>query len=129
MWIYQGHRIALYFTGCKHAGENLAEVLKQRAAGLPPLIQMCDALLRNEPKLVDPMEILPANGNAHGRRNFVKVTPNFPGPCRFLLETFLEVYGDAAVTRQRGLSAEERWAFHQEHSKPVMEKLHAWPKD
>jgi hypothetical protein len=24
----------LYFTGRKHAGENLADVLKQRAAGL-----------------------------------------------------------------------------------------------
>jgi transposase len=27
VWIVQGRRIALYFTGCKHAGENLAEVL------------------------------------------------------------------------------------------------------
>ena len=30
-----GWNIALYFTGAKHAGENLAEVLKQRATGLP----------------------------------------------------------------------------------------------
>ena len=28
VWIVQERRIALYFTGCKHAGENLAEVLK-----------------------------------------------------------------------------------------------------
>ena len=27
VWICQERRIALYFTGCKHAGENLAEVL------------------------------------------------------------------------------------------------------
>ena len=46
-----GLRIALYFTGCKHAGENLADVLKQRAAGLDAPIQMCDALSRNLPKL------------------------------------------------------------------------------
>jgi hypothetical protein len=26
-----------YFTGCKHAGENLAEVLKRRSGDLPPL--------------------------------------------------------------------------------------------
>ena len=45
-------RIALYFTGCKHAGENLAEVLKQRPPGLSPPIQMCDALSRNVPKLI-----------------------------------------------------------------------------
>src|SRR5713101_3262678 len=39
VWIYQERRIALFFTGCKHAGENLAEVLKQRSPDLPPAIQ------------------------------------------------------------------------------------------
>jgi transposase len=33
--------IALFFSGWKHAGENLADVLKRRAPGLGPLIQMC----------------------------------------------------------------------------------------
>jgi transposase len=36
-----GWNIALYFSGSKHAGENLADVLKQRPSGLAPLIQMC----------------------------------------------------------------------------------------
>jgi len=36
-----GHRIALFFTGRQHAGENLAAVLAQRAAELAPPIQMC----------------------------------------------------------------------------------------
>ena len=44
-----GRRAALFFSGRRHAGENLAEVLKHRAAGLPPPIQMCDALSRNLP--------------------------------------------------------------------------------
>src|SRR5262249_41456029 len=39
-----GQRVALFFSGRRHAGENLAEVLKLRAAELPPPIQMCDAL-------------------------------------------------------------------------------------
>jgi hypothetical protein len=56
----------------------------------------------------------------------VKVTVNFPEPCRFVLETLREVYGYDAVTREQGMSAEERLVFHQEHSKPVMEKLHTW---
>jgi transposase len=123
VWIFHERRIALFFTGCKHAGENLAEVLKQRSPGLPPPIQMCDALSRNVPK---PLATLVANCNAHGRRNFVKVTPNFPEPCRFVLETLGEVYGYDEVAREQGLSPEERLAFHQEHSKPVMDKLHAW---
>ncbi len=33
--------------------------------------------------------------------------------------------GDAEA-REQGMSAEQRLAFHQEHSKPVMDKLHAW---
>jgi hypothetical protein len=37
----QGRKIALYFTGGRHAGENLAEVLKKRSAELPSPIQMC----------------------------------------------------------------------------------------
>ena len=61
----QGRRIALYFTGAKHAGENLAEVLRQRASELGPAIQMCDALSRNVPKLAAGVEILLANCLAH----------------------------------------------------------------
>jgi hypothetical protein len=49
--IWREWRIALYFTGWKHAGENLADVLKQRAAERDAPIQMCDALSRNTPKL------------------------------------------------------------------------------
>jgi len=45
----EGHKIALFFSGRQHAGENLRDVLTQRAAGLPPPIQMCDALTRNLP--------------------------------------------------------------------------------
>jgi transposase len=39
-------RIALFFSGREHAGENLAKVLKERAAELGPAIQMSDALSR-----------------------------------------------------------------------------------
>ena len=41
----EGQRIALFFSGRKHAGENLKDVLIQRAADLAPPIQMCDAHL------------------------------------------------------------------------------------
>jgi len=44
----ESHPVALYFTGWRHAGENLAAVLQRRAADLAPPIQMCDALSRNQ---------------------------------------------------------------------------------
>jgi len=117
--------IALFFTGWKHAGENLAEVLKRRARELPPLIQMSDALSRNTPK-VEGIELLQANCLAHGRRQVVEVINHFPEECRYVLETLREVFRHDALARERGLSAEERLRFHQEHSKPLMEALHDW---
>ena len=106
VWISRGHRIALFFTGCKHAGENLADVLRQRSPDLPRAIQMCDALSRNEPNVPEPLIPLLGNCNAHSRRHFVKVTANFPEECRFVLETLREIYGYDAQARKRGLSAE-----------------------
>lgn len=57
--------MALFFTGPHHAGENLTDLLRQRATELPPPIQMCDALSRNLPK---EFEVVLANCLAHARR-------------------------------------------------------------
>ena len=118
-----GWKIALYFSGWKHAGENLADVLKQRAPGLAPPIQMCDALSRNSPKLI---ETLLANCLAHGRRQFTEVADSFPDECRYVLESLGAVYGFDAEAKDRGLTAKERLEFHQTHSVPVMEDLRRW---
>jgi len=122
----QGQRIVMFFTGRKHAGENFARVLAERAQGLSPPIQMCDALSRNFPKLPEKLEIIVGHCNAHARRRFVQVTPNFPQECRFVLETLREVYRYDAEAEELGLSPEGRLRFHQEHSRPVMDALHAW---
>ena len=118
-----GRKIALFFTGRQHAGENLADVLKQRAAELPVPIQMSDALSRNAPKSI---HVLVAYCIAHGRRQFVKITPNFPEPCRYVLEALGEVYQQDRLACERGLSPIERLHFHQQHSRPVMDALHGW---
>jgi hypothetical protein len=122
----QGQRIALYFTGRQHAGENLRDVLQHRVAELARPIQMCDALSRNAPKLSDGAEILLANCLAHGRRQFVEVAANFPEPCRYVLETLGSVYKYDAQARAAQLSPQERLVFHQHHSQPVMKTLHEW---
>ena len=122
----EGRRIALFFTGRKHAGENFARVLAERAQKLPPPIQMSDALSRNVPKLPRKLEILWGNCNAHARRRFVQVTPNFPAECRLVLESLREVYRYDAEAERQGLSPQARLRYHQEHSQPVMDALHAW---
>jgi transposase len=118
-----GRKIALFFTGRKHAGENLATVLALRAQELGPPIQMCDALSRNLPKN---FQAVVANCIAHGRRKFVEVAAKFPEECRYVLETLGEVYRHDAFCRELGMSAEERLGYHQAHSGPRMKELEQW---
>ena len=118
-----GYRVALFFSGHRHAGENLAQVLKHRAEELPPPIQMCDALSRNLP---GELQTIVANCLAQARRRFVDVYDRFTEPCRHLLEALAVVYRNDAQARERRLSPEVRLRFHQEASGPTMEALHAW---
>jgi len=120
-----GHRIALFLTGRKHAGENLAAVLAQRAAELGAPIQMCDGLSRNVPA---PFETILANCLAHARRKYVDVVDHFPDECRHVLETLGEVYRTDAKACAQGLSPEERLRLHQAESGPRMEDLEQWMK-
>ena len=123
----QGQRVALFFTGRQHAGENLADVLRNRAEGLPPVVQMSDALACNGLKgLGEGVNILVANCLAHGRRQFVDVAGSFPEECRFVLETLGTVYLNDAVARREGMTKQERLLFHQQRSAPLMEGLKNW---
>jgi transposase len=119
----EGRRIALFFSGRRHAGENLADVLARRAEDLAAPIQMCDALSRNLP---GELKTIVANCLSHGRRRFVEVMEHFPEPCRHVLEALKTVYHNDALARERHLSPEARLAFHQAESGPILEKLHGW---
>ena len=116
-------KAALFFTGRKHAGENLEDLLKKRNGGLQVPIQMCDALSRNAPK---EFQALMANCLAHGRRQFVDIAENFPEECIHVLEELKKVYQNEARVREQQMTAEERLHFHQTESGPVMESLFEW---
>lgn len=122
----QNHRVALYFTGWRHAGENLAQVLEHRAAGLEPPIQMCDALSRN---MSLEFETILAHCLSHGRREFVSVAQNFPEECRHVLQSLGKVYHEDAQAKELKLGPDQRLVHHQTHSQPVMESLQTWMRD
>jgi hypothetical protein len=122
----EGHLIALFYTGRKHAGENLAELLKKRASELGPPIQMCDALSRNIPVA---LETILANCMVHARRNFVEVVESFPEQVKYVLETLKEIYKNDDIARTEEMSPDERLLYHQEHSGPPMEELEKWLKE
>jgi transposase len=117
------HQIALFFTGQKHAGENLADLLAQRNTELSSPIQMCDGLSRNLP---EEFVTLLARCNAHSRRKFIDVEHAFPDEVRHVLEALAHVYHNDALAKQRALSADERLRFHQAESKPLLDGLQGW---
>ena len=118
-----GRKIALFFSGRKHAGENLADVLAERSQSLAAPIQMCDALTRNLP---GELKTIVAHCLAHGRRRFVEMSDRFPEQCRYVLESLAVIYRNDAIARQRRLSPSARRHFHQAESGPVMEELRVW---
>jgi transposase len=117
--------IALFFTGRKHAGENLNLLLADRDSDLSPPIQMCDGLDRNVPK---DHEVLQSNCLAHGRRHIVDEVPNFPDECGHVLRELRKVFRTEAKCRKRGLTGYERLRLHQHESQPVMTDLEQWLK-
>ncbi|RKX64952.1 MAG: IS66 family transposase [Tenericutes bacterium] len=119
----EGRHIALFFTGRKHAGENLSDLLDKRPENLSTPIQMCDALARNAPK---GFKRLLANCLCHGRREFVKLIDDFPRQCRHVLETLRDIYKHDAWTRDQGMSKEDRLVFHQKNSKLIMDEFFEW---
>jgi len=118
--------IVLFFTGRKHAGENMAEVLNSRDAKLEPPMQMCDGLARNLPK---GHTVVLGNCLAHGRRHIVDEAENFPAECRHVLEELRTVFRNEARCRKLGLTAEQRLELHQAESGPVMNELGKWIED
>ena len=121
--VLNDHKIGLFFTGKKHAGENLADLLAKRQADLGPPIQMCDALSRNVP---EDFKTLLANCMSHGRRRFVDVYDNFPDECTHVLNVLAKVYKNDADARARNLSDDRRLELHQNLSGPLMEALREW---
>ena len=122
----QGHRIALFFTGAKHAGENLETVLAQRAKELPAPIQMADMLSHNT---AGDFTTILAGCMAHSRRRYVDVVEDFPAECRHVLETLSAVYKNDALAKERQLSPEQRLEFHKAESEPLMKELEKWLRE
>ena len=119
----EGRQIALFFTGVRHAGENLNAVLERRRLDLPPPIQMADGLSRNVPSDFD---TILGSCLAHARRKHAELAESFPAQVRCVLETLREVYITDARARQENLDPQQRLILHQEENGPRMQALEKW---
>lgn len=117
------HSIHLYESGRSHAGENLEELLRRRPEGLPPPIQMTDALASNTSHSVPIQSVFCL---AHGRRRFHEIREFFPEVCQRVIEDIGRVYHVDSLAKDQNLNADDRLAFHQLHSGPILEALKSW---
>lgn len=117
----EGRRVVLYFTGKRHAGENLNRVLAERDARLDPPIQMCDGLNRNVP---EEFKTILSNCLVHARRQFIDVASAFPKEVEHVIEEICLVY--LHDREAKSLTPVERLRLHQEKSTPVMHRLRIW---
>jgi len=118
-----GRKIALYFSGRRHAGENLDDVLERRSPSLPLPIKMSDAAAVNGKKRAQTID---ANCLAHGRGKFKELEEIFPVECGQVMEAIRKVYW--YDDRTKGMSDQERLEYHQKHCGPVMKELREWIK-
>lgn len=118
--------IALFYTGRKHAGENVAALLEKRDTALPVPMLMGDAAARNVPEGCVVVEV---NCLTHGRRNVVDEIVNFPTECLHLVGQIALIYRLDNECKKKGFSNDERLGAHQKDSASVMEALRKWMAD
>jgi hypothetical protein len=121
--INDSRQIALFSTGRNHAGENIAELYGKRDTGLPPPVQMCDALSRNT---ADEFKVILCNCLTHARRGFVDEIENFPEETTHVIEVLADVYYIDAQTKKQTMTPQQRLSYHKQHSKPLMTDLKSW---
>ena len=116
-----GHSVLL---SRRHAGENLQGLLDKRESGLDKPLAMSDALASNA--VANDAAVIRCHCLAHGRRKFSDLVDVFPHECQVVLEVLSQVFDHEEHARQAQLSPEARLAYHQTHSRPLMDGLKRW---
>ncbi len=116
-------RICLYYTGRRHAGENLTRLLAKRDPQRSTPLVMSDALSSNT---VAEMPLIRCHCLAHGRRKFSELAEVFPVESAVVVDALKVVYEHEEAARERQLSVEARLEYHQTYSAPIMDALKDW---
>jgi len=116
-------RICLYYTGRRHAGENLEMLLRKREPGRGNPLVMSDALSRNN---VAEDTLIRCHCLAHGRRKFSELDETFPAESAVVVNALKDVFDHDEYARAEQLTAQDRLAYHQRTSSPIMTELKRW---
>jgi transposase len=117
------HKVVLYFSGRAHAGENFDSIIVHRSEDKGRVIRMADALPANS-KHATP--VLEGKCSSHAFRRFRSLLSIYPEEALFVMKLYGQVYDHDAYCKDQKYSDVQRLAYHQEHSRPLMQELKAW---
>lgn len=130
--VTENGNIRLFSTGRHHCGEKFWELLESRKTDeAQPLMRMADRASTNseKPKSSDnelSEEIIFLYCLQHARDRFFKAKENFPEPASYVLQMISQVYGFDRRCKTKALNDDARLAYHQQHSKPILQSLQSW---
>jgi transposase len=115
--------ICLYYTGRRHAGENLDALLTKREPGRGKPLVMSDALSRNN---AEEATLIRCHCLAHARRQFSELADDCPTESAVVVNALKLIYEHDDEAREQALSAQERLVYHRTYSAPVFTALKSW---
>lgn len=84
---------------------------------------MSDALSHNN---AEEANLIRCQCLAHGRRQFSELADDFPAESAVVVQALKVVYDHDQQAHDQQLSAQERLAYHQTYSEPVLTTLQTW---
>lgn len=120
---YEQYPIHLFMSGDVHAGNNLSTLLANRHKDLQPIQTMSDALAAN---ISHGLKAVICHCLSHALRKFKEIAIYYEAECDVILKALNSAYHNQDIIQANKLNDIERLSYHQEHTLPILTKLHHW---
>jgi hypothetical protein len=114
----------VFVTDNQTAGKSAAPFLRLRNPKLPTPYVMCDALTANIPEDISRDLYILCYCLVHARRQFYELPDGYDDLSEEVMGLIGKIYDHENQTKS--MSPEDRLAYHQKHSAPIMEELRAY---
>jgi transposase len=121
---HDDHMTYIFVTDNQTAGKSAAPFLHLRNPELPTPYVMCDALTANIPENISRDLYILCYCLVHARRQFYELPDGYDDLSEEVMGMIGKIYDYEYQTK--GMSPEDRLAYHQKHSAPVMDELRAY---
>jgi transposase len=121
---HDDHMTYVFVTDNQTAGKSAAPFLRLRNPKLPTPYVMCDALTANIPEDISRDLYILCYCLVHARRQFYELPDGYDDLSEEVMGLIGKIYDHENQTKS--MSPEDRLAYHQKHSAPIMEELRAY---